>query len=104
MLVCEEMKWKVEFGMSIKDFDFIGKVVFDEYGVVLVFEKEYDFLGVICISVNDEVVYGILSIFKILKVGDFVNIDILVEFGGFYFDIGILFVFGEGEECFYKFC
>lgn len=98
MLVWEEMKKKVEFGMSMKDFDLIGKVVFDEYGVVFVLEKEYDFLGVMCISVNDEVVYGILSVFKILKVGDFVNIDILVEFGGFYFDMGILFVFGEGDE------
>lgn len=88
--------------MIMKEFDLIGKKVLDEYGVIFVFEKEYDFLGVICISVNEEVVYGILGD-CVLKEGDLVNVDVFVVFDGYYVDIGILFVFGE-DEVKEKFC
>ena len=69
--------------MSTKDLDLIGKAVLDEHGAASAPEKEYDFPGVTCISVNDEVAHGIPSASKILKAGDLVNIDISAEFGGF---------------------
>lgn len=90
--------------MSTKDLDLIGKAVLDEHGAVSAPEKEYDFPGVTCISVNDEVAHGIPSTSKILKAGDLVNIDISAEFGGFYSDTGISFVLGEGEERLHKLC
>lgn len=83
--------------MIIKEFDMIGKKILDEYGVIFVFEKEYNFLGVMCISVNEEVVYGILGDW-VLKDGDLVNVDVFVVFDGYYLDIGILFVIGKDEE------
>lgn len=90
--------------MSTKDLDLIGKAVLDEHGAASAPEKEYDFPGVTCISVNDEVAHGIPSASKILKAGDLVNIDISAEFGGFYSDTGISFVLGEGDERLQKLC
>lgn len=103
-LAREEMKKKAEPGMSTKDLDLIGKAVLDEHGAASAPEKEYDFPGVTCISVNDEVAHGIPSASKILKAGDLVNIDISAEFGGFYSDTGISFVLGEGDERLQKLC
>ncbi|KUP43576.1 type I methionyl aminopeptidase [Bacillus amyloliquefaciens] len=103
-LAREEMKKKAEPGMSTKDLDLIGKAVLDEHGAASAPEKEYDFPGVTCISVNDEVAHGIPSASKILKAGDLVNIDISAEFGGFYSDTGISFVLGDGDERLQKLC
>jgi len=39
-----------------------------------------------CISVNDEVVHGIPSLKRVLREGDLVSLDIVVEHGGFIGD------------------
>ena len=39
-----------------------------------------------CISVNDEVIHGIPSKKKILKEGDIVSIDLVVEKNGYFAD------------------
>lgn len=81
--------------MLMKILDEYGLLVFNEFGVVLVFMKEYNFLGFICISVNYEVCYGILSYSCIFQEGDLVNIDVFVEVDGYYVDNGGFFVLGK---------
>jgi len=39
-----------------------------------------------CISVNDEVVHGIPSLRRVLREGDLVSLDVVVEYGGFIGD------------------
>ena len=75
-LAREEMKSQAKPGMSTKELDLIGKKILEEHGANSAPEKEYDFPGTTCISVNDEVAHGIPSEKTILQEGDLVNIDI----------------------------
>ncbi len=59
-------------------------------------KKEYDFPGVTCISVNEEVAHGIPGD-RVLKEGDLVNVDVSAALDGYYADTGISFVLGEDE-------
>ncbi|MDP8233959.1 MAG: type I methionyl aminopeptidase [Candidatus Saelkia tenebricola] len=43
----------------------------------------------LCVSINNEVVHGVPSENKILKVGDIVSIDLGVEYKGFYGDMAV---------------
>ncbi|MCY9401813.1 M24 family metallopeptidase, partial [Bacillus haynesii] len=52
-LAREEMKAKAAPGMSTKELDLIGKEVLEAHGAASAPEKEYDFPGTTCISVND---------------------------------------------------
>ncbi|MFN2747804.1 MULTISPECIES: type I methionyl aminopeptidase [Bacillus] len=103
-LAREEMKEKAAPGMSTKELDLIGKQVLEAHGAASAPEKEYDFPGTTCISVNDEVAHGIPSKSTILQEGDLINIDISAEFGGYYSDTGISFVLGKGDETLHKLC
>lgn len=75
-LAREEMKKEAKPGMTTKELDLIGKKVLDEHGAISAPEKEYDFPGVTCISVNEEVAHGIPGD-RVLKEGDLVNVDYL---------------------------
>ncbi|MBZ9522715.1 type I methionyl aminopeptidase [Bacillus safensis] len=96
-LAREEMKSQAKPGMSTKELDLIGKKILEEHGANSAPEKEYDFPGTTCISVNDEVAHGIPSEKTILQEGDLVNIDISAELDGYYSDTGISFVLGTGD-------
>ncbi|MEN2454752.1 type I methionyl aminopeptidase, partial [Bacillus sp. JR_15] len=96
-LAREEMKSQAKPGMSTKELDLIGKKILEEHGANSAPEKEYDFPGTTCISVNDEVAHGIPSEKTILQEGDLINIDISAELDGYYSDTGISFVLGTGD-------
>ncbi|WP_353856382.1 type I methionyl aminopeptidase [Bacillus sp. Bos-x628] len=96
-LAREEMKSQAKSGMSTKELDLIGKKILEEHGANSAPEKEYDFPGTTCISVNDEVAHGIPSEKTILQEGDLINIDISAELNGYYSDTGISFVLGTGD-------
>ncbi|EMI9088135.1 MULTISPECIES: type I methionyl aminopeptidase [Bacillus] len=95
-LAREEMKKQAKPGMTTKELDLIGKKVLDEHGAISAPEKEYDFPGVTCISVNEEVAHGIPGE-RVLKDGDLVNVDVSAALDGYYADTGISFVLGEDE-------
>jgi methionyl aminopeptidase len=95
-LAREEMKKQAKPGMTTKELDLIGKRVLDEHGAISAPQKEYDFPGVTCISVNEEVAHGIPGD-RVLKEGDLVNVDISAALDGYYADTGISFVLGQDE-------
>ncbi|NPC91820.1 type I methionyl aminopeptidase [Bacillus sp. WMMC1349] len=103
-LAREEMKKQATPGMSTKELDLIGKQVLESHGATSAPEKEYDFPGTTCISVNEEVAHGIPSNSSILHEGDLINIDISAELGGFYSDTGISFIVGQGDDTLHKLC
>ncbi|MDA1477185.1 type I methionyl aminopeptidase [Bacillus changyiensis] len=103
-LAREEMKKQATPGMSTKELDLLGKQVLESHGATSAPEKEYDFPGTTCISVNDEVAHGIPSQSAILREGDLINIDISAELGGFYSDTGISFIVGQGDDTLHKLC
>lgn len=102
-LAREEMKRLAQPGMTTKELDLIGKRVLDEHGAESAPEKEYNFPGITCISVNEEVAHGIPSD-RVLLDGDLINIDISAALGGYYADTGISFVIGQGDEQKNKLC
>ncbi len=102
-LAREEMKRLAKPGMTTKELDLIGKRVLDEHGAESAPEKEYNFPGVTCISVNEEVAHGIPGD-RLIQDGDLVNIDISAALDGYYADTGISFVVGQGDDLKAKLC
>lgn len=102
-LAREEMKDKATAGMTTKELDEIGKKVLEEHGATSAPQKEYDFPGTTCISVNEEVAHGIPSD-RVLQEGDLVNIDVSAALDGYYADTGISFVIGKGDLLKEKLC
>ena len=76
----------VKPGMSTLDLDHLAeKFIRDRGGTPA--EKGYEgYPGSICASVNDTVVHGIPSARKILKKGDIISIDLVVELNGYMGD------------------
>ena len=76
----------VKPGMSTLDLDQMAeKFIRDRGGIPA--EKGFEgFTGSICASVNDTVVHGIPSAKKILKKGDIISIDLVVELNGYMGD------------------
>ncbi|PGS50165.1 type I methionyl aminopeptidase [Bacillus sp. AFS041924] len=102
-LAREEMKAKAVVGMTTKELDEIGRKVLEEHGATSAPQKEYDFPGTTCISVNEEVAHGIPGD-RVLQDGDLVNIDVSAELDGYYADTGISFVIGNGDLLKEKLC
>lgn len=57
-----------------------------------------NFPATLCVSVNDTVIHGIPSKKEILKDGDVVSIDLVVEKNGYHGDAARTFICGEGSE------
>lgn len=102
-LAREEMKRLAKPGMTTKELDLIGKRVLDEHGAESAPEKEYNFPGITCISINEEVAHGIPGD-RVIQDGDLVNIDISAALDGYYADTGISFVVGQGDELKARLC
>lgn len=102
-LAREEMKRLAKPGMTTKELDLIGKRVLDEHGAESAPEKEYNFPGITCISINEEVAHGIPGD-RVIQDGDLVNIDISAVLDGYYADTGISFVVGQGDELKARLC
>ncbi|MDP5273921.1 type I methionyl aminopeptidase [Chengkuizengella axinellae] len=102
-LAREEMLRSAKEGMTTKELDLIGLNILNQYGAKSAPNKDYDFPGITCISVNEEVAHGIPSE-KVLKKGDLVNIDVSAELDGYYADTGASIVIGSSDESKYKLC
>lgn len=85
-------------GMSTKEIDDYGLTLLKSFGANSAPNKDYDFPGCACISVNHEVCHGIPRSTKILKAGDLVNIDVSAELNGYYGDNGCSFILEEDHQ------
>jgi methionyl aminopeptidase len=73
-------------GMNTLEIDELCGVLIASLGAVSAFKGYRGYPGVLCVSVNDEVVHGIGSKNKIIDVGDVVSLDIGVNFNGYIGD------------------
>lgn len=85
-------------GMSTLELDNYGRVLLESFGAQPAPRKDYNFPGITCISVNNEVCHGIPSAETILREGDLVNIDVSAALNGFYGDNGCSFILGEDRQ------
>lgn len=76
-------------GVSTMDLERVAEKKIQESGATSAFKGYYDYPCVLCTSINSEVVHGIPSEKRKLKVGDIVSIDCGVVLDGYYADAAI---------------
>jgi methionyl aminopeptidase len=91
-----------EPGVSTEDFDLAARREIDERGLQSSFlgyapGGAPPFPGVVCVSVNDEIVHGIPGRRR-LEEGDLVKLDFGVIFGGFHGDSAVTLPVGDVDE------
>jgi methionyl aminopeptidase len=80
-----ELRKLVRPGVATAELDAAAGRIFAAHGAQSGPQLDYDFPGVICISVNDEAVHGIPNARR-LRDGDLVKLDVTAELNGFYAD------------------
>lgn len=96
-LARDEMIRALKNGVTTKEIDMVGEKVLLDFGARSAPKYEYNFPGITCISVNNEIAHGIPSS-RILKHGDVVNIDVSAELNGFFADTGATIVISGLEK------
>ena len=93
--ILNELKELIKPGISTMDIDsFVEKTV-KAYGMKAA-EKGYcGYPASVCTSVNEEVVHGIPSKKRILREGDIVSIDLVVEYKGYMADAARTYAVGK---------
>lgn len=93
--IFDDIRGFVQPGQSEKEIDaFVaGKII--EYGAVATYHtNEVNFPGVICISVNDEIVHGVPTDY-VLEVGDVASFDLVITYKGMKTDSAFTMIIGE---------
>ncbi len=85
-------------GVTTAELDAVAKRVFDAAGARSAPQLVYQFPGLTCISVNDEIVHGIPSASRRLAEGDLVKLDVTAELNGFMADACITVGVGRTSE------
>lgn len=73
-------------GMSTLDLDKMAEKFIRDHGGIPACKGYEGYPGTLCTSVNDTVVHGIPSARKILRKGDIISIDLVVELNGYMGD------------------
>jgi len=113
-LLMKEIENILKEGITENDINSFAEECINEYGLgCRLASKGYEgFPASLCVSTNDEIVHGVPSN-RILKNGDLVKVDIVIEYNGWYADSAKTFIIGKGtkinkelvrvtKECLYK--
>ena len=92
------MRAAVAPGVSTGELDAVAARVFAAAGARSAPQLVYEFPGVTCISVNDEIVHGIPSPRRRLVAGDLVKLDVTAELNGYMADAAITVPVGRVSE------
>src|SRR5689334_18243601 len=84
-LTIAAMKRAARIGMTTAELDAVAASTFKRFGARSAPQLTYNFPGVTCISVNDEIVHGIPGPRR-LRPGDVLKIDVTAELGGYVAD------------------
>ncbi|MEK6715158.1 MAG: type I methionyl aminopeptidase [Candidatus Omnitrophota bacterium] len=95
--VFAKLKNKIICGISTQELDDYIKSLVEEHGGLCAFLGYRAYPANSCISLNEEVVHGIPSLKKLLKVGDIVSVDIGVKFGSWFADAAVSYPVGNIE-------
>ena len=95
--VLQHVKNQTVAGMSTKDLDDMAAKKLKTLGGAPSFLGYNGFPGVLCVSVNDEVVHGLPNEDKVLEDGDIISIDFGVTYRGMVTDAAITFALGTIE-------
>ncbi|MDD3343575.1 MAG: type I methionyl aminopeptidase [Sulfurospirillaceae bacterium] len=81
-------------GLSLKELNSMGESYIQSLGARPAFKGLYGFPAGVCTSVNEVIIHGIPTEYK-LQVGDIIGLDIGTEIGGWYGDSAITLGVGE---------
>lgn len=84
----------IKFGIMIWDVDYFVYEYIVVYDVIF---GEFNFEGykyLICVSVNDMICYGCFSKDILVKDGDLLKVDIVINYYGYFSDFCYVFVVG----------
>jgi len=93
--VLEHVRAIVAPGVTTMDLERAAEQKIKDLGAKPAFKGYYDYPCVLCTSINEEIVHGIPSAKRILKVGDIVSIDCGVVLDGYYGDAAITVPVGD---------
>lgn len=96
--ILSEVVGNIKEGVSAKHIDNMVNDLSLQYGVRNAFKGYRGYPANICVSVNEEIVHGIPTEYKIFKNGDIVSLDYGVEKDGYYTDLAVSVIVGEGSE------
>jgi methionyl aminopeptidase len=96
--ILREIVQNIKEGVTAKSIDAMVERLSSKYGVRNAFKGYKGYPANICISVNDEVVHGIPVENKVFKNGDIVSLDYGVEKDGYYTDLAVSLIVGEGSD------
>jgi methionyl aminopeptidase len=84
-------------GITTAELDEIGRRNLDVHGARSAPQVTYNYPGVTCISINEEVAHGIPG-GRVIAAGDLVNIDVSAEKGGIFADTGASYIVPPATE------
>ncbi len=101
-LTYKTLEEKIKPGMTTKQLDELAEKTMRDLGGIPA-QKGYNpgikgvpvFPASICVSINDEIIHGIPSKHRIIKEGDIVSIDTVVQKDGFHGDAARTFAIGK---------
>lgn len=85
-------------GISTGEIEKEGEILMRQKKVISAFKGYRGYPGLICASINEEVVHGIPSEKRILKDGDIVSLDIGIIADGYFADCAGTFPVGKVDE------
>ena len=88
---------EAKVGVSLKWLDDLAGKIAIENGCICPFKGYNGFLGNICISVNEVVIHGVPSNYKI-KDNDLITFDVGTSYNGYICDAAFTIIFGKNQE------
>lgn len=92
--VHNELRKEIKAGMSTWDVDRIAEDLIRSYGCIPNFLNYQGFPASVCVSLNDEVIHGIPSKYRIIKEGDIISLDMGLIYKGYHSDAARTFGIG----------
>lgn len=86
-LTMHHMAKLMEPGMTTGELDTIGAAFLEKQGAQPAPATSYNFPGITCISINEEVAHGVPGS-RVIQPGDLVNIDVSAQLDGYFADTG----------------
>lgn len=92
--IMEELKKKAQVGITTKELNRVAETLVFKYKTKPAFKGHQGFPATLCTSVNQVIVHGVPSDYK-LKEGDILSLDLGIQFKGFFTDMAITVPIGE---------
>ncbi len=86
--IMDELRRKVEPGVTTKELDRVAETLIFKFGAIPAFKGYENFPATLCTSVNQVIVHGVPSDYK-LKTGDILSLDLGIKYKGFFTDMAL---------------